>query len=38
MEVLVRIAEEKYLKNGVSSTMCDSMKYLWEDNLKDECM
>jgi hypothetical protein len=38
LEVWVRIAEQKYMQNQVTTTILDSMRYLWEDNLKQEFM
>jgi NLR family CARD domain-containing protein 3 len=36
MEVFVRIAEEKYIKSGVATTFLESMKFIWDDHLKEE--
>lgn len=37
MEVLIRIAEEKYLKNNITNKMSEAMKFFWEDHLRQEC-
>ncbi|CAD8184428.1 unnamed protein product [Paramecium pentaurelia] len=36
LEMWIRIAEDKYIRNGIAKSFEEALKWLWEDHLKEE--